>query len=119
MTTNMRLNVQHFSIASTDELDLWVEQQILALGRLRLIDEANVKLTRHADSSPAFEVKVHLVTPGPDVFAEGRDHTLRAAFTKVMAQLRDTITSREAKRLRKTKSQLSAPAAKTRGRLNK
>ena len=115
----MRLNVQHFGIPSTDALDSWVEQQILALGRLRQIDEANVKLTQHADSSPAFQVNVHLVTPGPDVFAEGRDHTLRAAFTKVMAQLRATITSREAKRLRKTKSQLSAPAAKTRGRLNK
>ena len=115
----MRLNVQHFGIASTDALDSWVEQQILTLGRLRQIDEANIKLTRHADSSPAFQVNVHLVTPGPDVFAEGRDHTLRAAFTKVMAQLRATITGRVVKRLRKSKSQLSAPAAKTRGRLNK
>ena len=50
----MRLNVQHFSIVSTDALDSWVEQQILALGQLRQIDEANIKLTRHADSSPAF-----------------------------------------------------------------
>ena len=115
----MRLNVQHFGIASTDALDSWVEQQIMTLGRLRQIDEANIKLTRHADSSPAFQVNVHLVTPGPDVFAEGRDHTLRAAFTKVVAQLRDTITSRVAKRLRKTKSQLSAPVAKSRGGLNK
>ena len=111
----MKLNVQHFSIASTDTLDSWIEQQILALGRLRQIDEANVKLTRHPDSSPAFEVQVHLTTPGPDVFAEGQDHTLRAAFTKVMAQLRNTISSRETKRLRNTKTQLSAPSAKTRG----
>lgn len=115
MTTNMRLNVQHFSIASTDALDSWVEHQILSLGRLRQIDEANVKLERHPEISPAYQVKVHLVTPGPDVFAESRDHTLRAAFTKVMVQLRDTITSREAKRLQKTKSQLSPPGAKARG----
>lgn len=111
----MRLNVQHFSIPSTDSLDSWVERQIFALGQLRKIEEANVKLAHRADTSPAYQVKVHLVTPGPDVFAEGHDHTLRAAFNKVMAQLRDTITSREAKRSRKTKSQLSAPAAKTRG----
>ncbi len=111
----MRLNVQHFSIAYTDALNSWVEQQILALGRLRQIDEANVKLTRHEDSSPAFEVKVHLVTPGPDVFAESRDHTLRAAFIKVMTLLRVTNTSRETKRSRKTKSQRSAPATKARG----
>ena len=115
----MRLNVQYFSIASTDELDSWVEQQILDLGRLRQIDAANIKLTRHGDSSPAFQVNVHLVTPGPDVFAEASDHTLRAAFTKVIAELRATITSREAKRLQKTKTQHSAPAEKTRGRVNK
>ncbi len=111
----MRLNVQHFSIASTDALNSWVEQQVLALGRLRQIDEANVKLVCHPETSPAYQVKVHLVTPGPDVFAEGTDHTLRAAFTKVMSQLRETIASREAKRSRKAKSQLSAPAAKARG----
>ena len=45
MTAKMRLNVQHFSIATTNALDLWVDQQILALGQLRQIDEANVKLT--------------------------------------------------------------------------
>ena len=111
----MRLNLQHFSIATTDSLDSWIERQLLALAKLRQIDEANVKLTRHADSSPAYQVKVHLVTPGPDVVAEGHDHTLRAAFTKVMSQLRDTIVRREAKRSRKAKRQPSAPAAKTRG----
>lgn len=115
----MRLNVQHFGLASTDALDSWVEKQILALGRLRQIDEANIKLTRHANSSPPFQVEAHLVTPGPDVFAEARDHTLQAAFTKVLDQLRETITSRETKRLRKMKSQLSAPAAKARGVVNK
>lgn len=115
----MRVKVQHFGVSSTDVLHSWVEQHILALGRLRQIDEANVNLRHLADSSPAFEVKVHLVTPGPDVFAEGQDHTLRAAFIKAMTQLRVTITSREAKRSRKTKSQLSAPPAKTRGGLNK
>ena len=108
MTNNMRLNVQHFNIASTDALDSWVEQQIITLGRLRQIDEANIKLTRHADSSPAFQVHVHLVTPGPDVFAETRDHTLRAAFTKAMAQLRGHITGRTTQRLRRIKSKLRA-----------
>ena len=111
----MRLNVQHHGIASTEALESWVEKQILALGRLRQIDEANFRLAHHAEVSPAYEVRIHLVTPGPDVIAEDSDHTLRAAFTKVMAQLRDTIASREAKRSRNVRSQLSSPAAKTRG----
>ena len=115
----MKINVQRFGITSTDASNSWVEQQLTAMGRLRQIDEINVKLTQHTHSSPAFQVNVHLVTPGPDVFAEGRDHTLRAAVTKVVTELRATITSREAKRLRRTKSQLSEPTVKTRGRLSK
>lgn len=108
----MRLNVQHFNIRSLDGLDSWVERQILALGMARQIDEANIRLARLANASPAYHVSAHLVTPGPDVFVEARDHTLRAAFTKALAQLRAAISSRATKRLQRLKSRLSAPAAK-------
>lgn len=106
MTTTMRLNVHHHNLRSLDTLDWWVEQQILALGQCRQIDEANVRLVRVRHASPAYQVHVHLVTPGPDVFAESRDHTLRAAFAKAMTQLRDQITSRASKRLQRFKSNL-------------
>ena len=106
MTTTMRLNVQHLNIRSLDKLDSWVERQILALGERRQIDEANVRLVRVENASPAYQVHVHLVTPGPDVFAESRDHTLRAAFAKAMTQLREQITSRAAKRLQRIKANL-------------
>ena len=108
MTTTMRLNVQHLNIRSLDTLDTWVEKQILALGRARQIDEANIRLVRLEDASPAYHVNVHLVTPGPDVYAETRDHTLRAAFAKAMAQLREQITSRTTKRLQRLKSNIKA-----------
>jgi ribosome-associated translation inhibitor RaiA len=111
----MRLNLQHLNLRSLDTLDSWVERQILALGQARQIDEANVRLERLENASPAYQVNVHLVTPGPDVFAESRDHTLRAAFGKVMKQLREQITSRATKRLQKVKSNSSAPAVKSRG----
>jgi ribosome-associated translation inhibitor RaiA len=110
----MRLNVRHLNIRSIHQLDAWVERQIFALGVTQQIDEANIRLVRVLDSSPGYEVSAHLVTPGPDVFAESRDHTLRAAFTKVMAQLRDQIGRRASKRLRRRKSQQSAPTAKAR-----
>jgi ribosome-associated translation inhibitor RaiA len=115
MTPTMRLNVQHRNIRSLAALDSWVEKQIFALGRSRQIDEANIRLIRLENASPAYQVNVHLVTPGPDVFAESRDHTLRAAFTKVMAQLREQIALRANKRLQRRKSNLSEPAAKSRG----
>jgi ribosome-associated translation inhibitor RaiA len=96
MTTTMRLNLQHVNLRSLDKLDSWVEKQIFALGQTRQIDEANVRLARLENSSPAYQVNVHLVTPGPDVFAESRDHTLRAAFEKVMKQLREQIQPEKA-----------------------
>jgi ribosome-associated translation inhibitor RaiA len=108
MNTTMRLNVQHQNIRSLATLDSWVEQHIFALGRARQIDEANVRLVRLENASPAYQVSVHLVTPGPDVFAESRDHTLRAAFAKVVAQLREQITSRATKRMQRIKSNLKA-----------
>lgn len=94
----MKLTVQHFSVRSTNALDSWIEKQIFALQPPLVIEEARVRLARHREASPAYEVNVHLVTPGPDVFAEGRDHTLRAAINKVMAQLRAKVESRLARR---------------------
>jgi len=108
MTTTTRLNVQHLNIRQFDLIDAWVERQILALGERRQIDEANVRLVRLPDASPAYQVHVHLVTPGPDVFAESRDHTLRAAVAKAMTQLREQITNRATKRLQRLKSNLKA-----------
>ncbi len=110
----MRINLQHLNLRSDDGLDRWVEEQILRLGEAGQIDEANVRLECRFESSPPFAVRMHLVTPGPDIFAESSDHTLRAAFTKALAQLRAGVTGRAAKRLRRLKSNLSAPAAKTR-----
>ncbi len=114
MPTSMRLNVQHLNLPAMETLDSWVEKQIFTLGRARQIDEANIRLIRLENASPAYRVHVHLVIPGPDVFAESCDHTLRAAFTKVMAQLREQIALRASKRLQRRKSNLSEPAAKTR-----
>lgn len=110
----MKLNVQHLNLPSRDGLDRWVEDQILALGEARQIDEANVRLECQFESSPSFAVRIHLVTPGPDLFAEGHDHTLRAAFTKALTQLQESIAGRVTRRLRRFKSNTSAPAAKTR-----
>ena len=110
----MRLNLQHLNIRSLDTLDSWVEKQIFALSQARQIDEANVRLVRLENASPAYQVNVHLVTPGPDVFAESRDHTLRAAFGKVMAELKEKIGGREMKRTKRLRSKLNAPAGRSR-----
>lgn len=104
----MKLNLQHLNFSALSVVDAWIERQLSALARLRQIDVANVRLIRLANASPAYQVNVHLVTPGPDVFAESRDHTLRAAVAKAVAQLRHQIADRATKRLRRWKGNLSA-----------
>ena len=108
MTTTMKLNVQQLNLRSVGALHSWVARQLASLGSARQIDAANIRLARLENASPAYQVSVHLVTPGPDVFAESRDHTLPAAFAKAVAQLKNVITSRAAKRLQKFKSNLKA-----------
>lgn len=108
----MKLTVQHFEIRSTDAVDTLIEERILALQPYLQIDEANVRLEHRREISPAFRVEVHLVTPGPDLLAEGRDHTLHAAIDKVMAQLGHKINYRRLKRPQRVKSNLQSPAAR-------
>jgi ribosome-associated translation inhibitor RaiA len=76
----------------------WVEERLAGIGERRRIDEAIVKVTRHPEASPAWEIFIHLVTPGPDLTATARDHTLAAAFAKNLAGLEDILDAREAKR---------------------
>jgi len=111
----MKLTLQHFCVRSTDQLDGWIESRILSLQERLQIDEANVRLECCLQTSPPFAVRVHLVTPGPDVFAEGRDHTLRAAFGKVMTQLEEEIDGREIKRTQRLRSRLNASRQGSRG----
>ena len=112
----MKLTVQHHHLRSSDELDSLIENQILALQPRLQIDEANVRLECRCQESPAFSVRVHLVTPGPDMVAESRDHTIRAAVIKVMAALEDKIGGRALKRLRRLRNNLPAPGLMRLGR---
>ncbi len=106
----MKLTVQHHHLRSSDELDSLIENHILALQARMQIDEAHVRLECRFEESPAFSVRVHLVTPGPDVFAERRDHTIRAAIEKVMADVEAKIGSRFEKRRWRIRSNIQEPA---------
>ena len=106
----MKLNVQHYNLRSTHELDSLIEERILAL-RLRLhIDEAKIRLECWWEASPAYRVAIHLVTPGPDVLAEGRDHTIRAAIAKAVADIEAKLGDRARKPLHRLQSSLQTPA---------
>ena len=110
----MKLDLQHQNVRSTHALDSLIENRILALQTRLQIDEAHVRLECSFESSPAFGVRIHLVTPGPDVFAEGRDHTIHAAIHKALGEIESRLVHRAAKRQRRARSNLQAPAARAR-----
>ena len=87
-----------------------IENRIFALQPRLQIDEASVRLECRHEESPAFRVRIHLITPGPDVIAECRDHTIRAAIDKAMEELEARIGDRHAKRRRRVRSNLQEPA---------
>lgn len=99
----MKTTVIRLGILASKHPDRWVAAGLAPLAGRRKIDEARVRLIRHHDRSPAFEVSIHLVTPGPDLFAAAADHTLEAAFGKALAGLGGTLAERGAKRARRHK----------------
>src|SRR5512146_3164635 len=117
----MKLTLYHLNIRSTHEVDSLLEEGILSLEPRLQIDEAHVRLERQWELSPAYRVAIHIVTPVPDLQAEGRDHTIRAAIGKALADLEDRLQHREHKPLWRLQSKRQLPAfgrrARQRGRL--
>jgi ribosome-associated translation inhibitor RaiA len=105
----MKLTVEHFDLRSTNSVDTLIEERILALEPELHIEEARVRLERHREISPPYRVAVHLVTPGPDLLAEGKDHTILAAIDKVMLDIESKLHQRADKRVRKVRSNLQSP----------
>ena len=107
----MKLTVQHHKIRSTDELDSLLEERIFELAPRLQIDEARVRLECRWDMSPAYRVAIHIVTPGPDLEAEGQDHTIRAAIGKAFLDLETRLRDRKHKSIRRVRSNLQTPVA--------
>ena len=107
---SMKLTIQHFEVRSTHALDSLVEERILALQPRLQIDEANVRLAHERALSPPYGVQVHLVTPGPDVFAESKDHTLAAALDKVILELEGKIGQRKTRHGERVRNQRKVAA---------
>lgn len=93
----MKLILTHRHHQPVPALAALVEERLAALREVLQINEARVSIERRLEASPAFRVTAHLVTPGPDVFAEAVDHTLRAALGKMFGKLQLRIDQRHEK----------------------
>lgn len=94
----MKLTIRHHQIRSTDPLDQWVEELLLPLESRLLIEEAVVILSRNHTTSPAFRARIKVVTPGPDLEVEGKDHTIQAALSKAVSTLDAKLDRRDRNR---------------------
>lgn len=92
-----------------------VEAQLGKLQTLAAIANAWVTLEWQRGVKPAFRVLTRLEVPGPDFHAEGVDHTLQAALSKVVKKLERQIRSRKNRRAdnRKTNLQLGLIPARS------
>jgi ribosome-associated translation inhibitor RaiA len=96
----MKITVNRLGVLFSKYPDRWIAARLAGIAAQRQIDEARVRIHRHRTSSPACEVSIQLVTPGPDLLSAGRDHTMMAAFDKALAKLRAMLAERSAKRAR-------------------
>lgn len=74
------------------------------------VDLAKVRVERSEDSAYPFRVNAHIVTPGPDVIAEGRDYTFEAALRKLKQGLMKAVQQRKEKRERRKSLRKSGAA---------
>jgi len=75
----------------------WLDQSLERLESLISITTAAVVLEHRRDDAPAFRAYVSLAMPGPDIHAEACDHTLEAAWLKVVTALNKQIDQRKAR----------------------
>lgn len=107
----MKFTLKHQSHQSSPSFGALIKERIGSLSKILRIDEARILVECRAELSPPFRMAAQLVIPGPDLFAEASDHTLRAALQKLMKQLEERIDHRRqkrAKRLRESPQKTSA-----------
>jgi ribosome-associated translation inhibitor RaiA len=83
----MKLDFRLRGWKSSAGLHHTVATQLNRLGNSVAVSTAQVVLEHQRDATPAWSARVHLAVPGPDLRAEARDHTVAAAWRKVMAAL--------------------------------
>ena len=106
----MQIVIAHKHVKSVDEQDRVVEQRLFALADRLQIDEARVVFERRWDGAPPYRVGIHIVTPGPDVLAEGEDQTLPAAVLKSLRQLETKARARAERHRNRARTNLQSPA---------
>ena len=93
----MKIQFHCRGLSVSARLRHWLEQPLEQLQSLISVTTAAVLLEHRQEDAPAFRALALLAVPGPDIHAEARDHTLEAAWLKVITALRKQIEQRKAR----------------------
>jgi ribosome-associated translation inhibitor RaiA len=99
--TDMNLNITYsgcFRLASRESA---IGKALEPFRELVRIEQAKVRVERLDEGEYPFRVNATLVTPGPDLVAEGRDYTFEAALRKLRQSLNRIVRHRREKRARR------------------
>lgn len=110
----MKIQFHMLGLNLNASLRHWLEQPLERLQSLISVSAAAVVLEQRRDDTPAFRAFVSLAVPGPDIHAEARDHTLEAAWLKVITALRQQIERRKMRQETRLKSDRPLRAAVSR-----
>jgi ribosome-associated translation inhibitor RaiA len=93
----MILILQQYNIERGEALNSFIRERLLTLQPSLQIDEARVSLVHRREKSPAYEVRIELVTPGAAIVSHAQDHTLPAAFERALEEVREKFSERYSK----------------------
>lgn len=92
----MKIDVRLSGMQNSGVVDALLENNLHALHLLVPISSAQVVLERQHAAAPAFRASAHLAVPGPDIHATACDHTLLAAWRKLVGNLKRQFQRRMA-----------------------
>lgn len=102
----MKLTLIYRGLKTQPAWQRLVEEQLKRLQSLAAVVSAQVTLERQRGLKPIYRVLALLEVPGPDFHTEASDHTLQAAVLKAVKDLERQISSRNARRADRWKTNL-------------
>jgi ribosome-associated translation inhibitor RaiA len=83
----IQVEIRYDGMIRLDEVDMWMEGQLCALGNQYAWSRAVVWILWQPDHSPSFEASVEIQSREIRLRTSCRGHTMTSAFTRVMAEL--------------------------------
>lgn len=91
----MKLQFQFRGLNANHQLRARLGQELEQLHLLIPVSTAEVVLEHKPEATPGIRACVHLAVPGPDIHAVAVDHTVQAAWLKVVKRLARKIERRK------------------------